>query len=1079
MNPAANNEQQYQGINRTVCIGLGGTGRDVLMRIRRLIVDKYGDLKKLPIVSFVHIDTDKAATQVSGIRTGSIYHGVDLSFQQSEKVTATMSPREVTTFVEGLERRSEYNDYGPYDHIGRWFPPQLLRNIKAVEEGAKGIRPVGRLAFFHNHQKIQLAINNAEERTRGHEAYLLRSGLKVEPGLSIFVVGSLCGGTGSGMFLDIAYSLRHFYSGQGARFCGYLVISPELYGNTPSMNANTYAALKELDYYNRPGTKFEACYDIQNPVYVSEKRSPFDYTYLVSNQTGGEYTILNQGKLCNVIAHKISLDFSSELAPIIKGNRDNFLQHIIDWDKHPRPNPQRYLTFGLSAIYFRRDAVVEISLNKVGLELVNFWLNGKSQSPDPRDLLQQFLLEYHWHNDLVTRDGLITKLADGVEEYNSTFNNSIITWKNKINKLINECENKEDRNNLRQKLTKEFRDQFRKVQPGETESTRGQWLTKLMELTPNLTKQLQGDMDDYLTQLLTPKKSNFSLKSARDWLDALQHELNDYQRDIQAALNDFANMRTPEDVDRVWVETDQVLTDIEAKFVIPKFNNKNQQFQTEIKAALQQVQKIIKHNFDLTVRQEALRVVNKLQRYVQDKISQTTAFDSLLNDLKNIYERQDRELRDLNFDEMSGEAIFDDEDIERCHQTMLPIDDLRSQLALISSEITEPSGRGRSLTSFLEKERTTQELLQTEMKKKIDSMFASRGTNIVKSVIKRFMQNYSTARSTRLAQIMEEAKPLLPLSLSDPYFWDDPGKTSQLVGFKDTDELEVRQFKSLLTTDLGISPTVLKSLQTEDEIVFVNEYGGFPLRLINSLERMRNHYIREHNSRGACLHNDCRVVFPDIMPPDAVTIEQLENVFYPCLGLQLLQTNPQNQELEFTYYDDMRDCYSTAALSSEWGQALEELANRQDMKLALQGILDQEILAMETQPELWKNEYLPKINSFVNEVDKLPQEHPNYPYKNALINKEPGTTEGILLRFRRKMNKKFNSPSSKIILQPSSDSRKSIVGEIVDGEPVQYTDTLGQVRSELKNLQNLLADNLITQEDYEGRKQRILDQLSN
>jgi hypothetical protein len=1076
---AASNEQQYQGINRTVCIGLGGTGRDVLMRVRRLIVDKYGDLKNLPIVSFVHIDTDKAATQVSGIRTGSIYHGVDLSFQQSEKVTATMSSREVTTFVEGLERRSEYNDYGPYDHIGRWFPPQLLRNIKAVEDGAKGIRPVGRLAFFHNHQKIQLAIKNAEERTRGHEAYLLRSGLKVEPGLSIFVVGSLCGGTGSGMFLDIAYSLRHFYGDQGARFCGYLVISPELYGNTPSMNANTYGALKELDYYNRPGTEFEAFYDIQNPVYVREKRSPFDYTYLVSHQTSGEYTILNQGKLCNVIAHKISLDFSSELAPLIKGNRDNFLQHIIDWDKHPRPNPQRYLTFGLSAIYFRRDTVVEISLNKVGLELVNFWLNGKSQSPDPRDLLQQFLLEYHWHNDLVTRDGLITKLAEGVQEYDSTFINSINTWKNKINNLINKCENKDDRNNLRQKLPKEFRDQFRKVQPGETESTRGQWLTKLIELTPNLTKQLQGNIDDYLTQLLTPNKSNFSLRSSRDWLDALQHELNDYQRDIQAALNDFANMRTPEDLDRVWAETDQVLTDIEAKFVIPKFNNKNQQFQTEIKTALQQVQKIIKHNFDLTVRQEALRVVKKLQTYVQDKISQTTAFDSLLNDLKNIYERQDRELRDLNFDEMSGEAIFDDEDIERCHQTMLPVDDLRSQLALISSEITEPSGRGKSLTSFLEKERTTQELLQTEMNLRIDSMFASRGTNIVKSVIKRFMQNYSTARSTRLAQIMEEAKPLLPLSLSDPYFWDDPGKTSQLVGFKDTDELEVRQFKSLLTTDLGISPTVLKSLQTEDEILFVNEYGGFPLRLINSLERMRNYYLREYNSRGASLHNDYRVVFPDIIPPDAVTIEQLENVFYPCLALQLLQTKPQNQQLEFRYYDDLRDCDSIATLSSEWGQALEELANRQDMKLALQGILDQEISAMERQPELWKSEYLPKFNSFVNEVDNLPQEHPNYPYRNALINNQPGTKGGILLMFRRKMNDKFNSPTPENSLPPSLDSRKSLVGEIVDGESVQYTDTRAQMRSELKNLQDLLGDGLINQEDYDRQKQRILDQFLN
>lgn len=67
MNQSTTNELQYRGINRTICIGLGGTGRDVLMRIRRLIVDRYGDLSNLPIVSFVHIDTDKAATQVTGI----------------------------------------------------------------------------------------------------------------------------------------------------------------------------------------------------------------------------------------------------------------------------------------------------------------------------------------------------------------------------------------------------------------------------------------------------------------------------------------------------------------------------------------------------------------------------------------------------------------------------------------------------------------------------------------------------------------------------------------------------------------------------------------------------------------------------------------------------------------------------------------------------------------------------------------------------------------------------------------------------------------------------------------------------
>jgi hypothetical protein len=67
-NQSSANQRQYQGINRTICIGLGGTGRDVLMRIRRLIVDRYKDLNNLPVVSFVHIDTDKEATICDKLR---------------------------------------------------------------------------------------------------------------------------------------------------------------------------------------------------------------------------------------------------------------------------------------------------------------------------------------------------------------------------------------------------------------------------------------------------------------------------------------------------------------------------------------------------------------------------------------------------------------------------------------------------------------------------------------------------------------------------------------------------------------------------------------------------------------------------------------------------------------------------------------------------------------------------------------------------------------------------------------------------------------------------------------------------
>ncbi|MTJ32581.1 tubulin-like doman-containing protein [Aphanizomenon sp. UHCC 0183] len=1077
MTQASAKETQSRGINRTICIGLGGTGRDVLMRIRRLIVDRYGDLNKLPIVSFVHIDTDKAATQVTGIRTGSTYHGVDLSFKEAEKVGATMSSRDVTMFVEGLERRSEYSNYGPYDHIGRWFPPGLLRDIGAIEDGAKCIRPVGRLAFFHNYQKIKTSIVTAENRTRGHESFLLKSGLRIEPGLNIFVVGSLCGGTGSGMFLDVAYSLRDIYRDETAKIFGYLVISPDLYGNTNKMITNTYAALKELNYYSTPGTTFEAVYDLENSVIVQNKKEPFDYAYLISNKTLGEYQILTQGKLCNVIAHKIALDFSGELAPVIKSNRDNFKEKMIESDKHPRRNTQRYLTFGLSAIYFPRDTIIEIALTKVGLELVRFWLNGKGQSPDPINLLEQFLIQHNWHNDLGKRDGLTNKLAESVEESNKTFSNSLKTWQNKLSRLIAECRNKDDRTNIRQQLAAEFYKQFRTVQPGETESIRGYWLTKLMQATPKITKELNRNIDDYVMQLLTPVDPNFSIKNTRNWLDSLRHELHKYQGDLQEKITDFGGIKRLEDVERKWENTEQTIEDMENKLGIPFVDFKNIPFQDECKKVMQEVYKIIKHNFELTVLQETLKIVNQLQKQVQEKEKQIAAFSSLVEDLESAYEKEERELKQLNFDEMSGEAIFDTEDIELCYQTMIPENDVCPQLVLASSALTEENGRGASLAFFLNIERTTHSQLKQEIDLKIDSLFAFRGSNIVTSVIKRFMQKYSlAARSTRLAQIMQEGQPLLRLNLNDPYFRDETGKSSKLVGHKNTDELEVKQFKSLLTQDLSVQQSELKEVQADDEILIVNEYAAFPLRLISSLERMRNPYLREQNSGTSFLHNDYRASFPDIIPPDARRMEELEDIFYPCLALELLTENQDTQELEFKHYDSFQDSYYTAAVSANWMQALEDLANNRNIADTLQKILDDTISQMENNPKLWENEYLPKLRQFPDKLKQIPEDSPNFPHIQKVYNNQDTVRKGIINRFLEKMEAKFRNTNS-ILPRNNTGTQTAIVGEIVSHSPQDNTGNQNQdkLRSELERLKELFDNNLVTQEYYEIQMQKILD----
>ncbi|MFN7350777.1 MAG: hypothetical protein ACK5S7_17800, partial [Dolichospermum sp.] len=448
----------------------------------------------------------------------------------------------------------------------------------------------------------------------------------------------------------------------------------------------------------------------------------------------------------------------------------------------------------------------------------------------------------------------------------------------------------------------------------------------------------------------------------------------------------------------------------------------------------------------------------------------------LVEDLESAYEKEERELKQLNFDEMSGEAIFDTEDIELCYQTMIPENDSRPQLILASSELTQETDRGASLGFFLNMERTTYSQLKEKIDLKVNTLFAFRGRNIVTSVIKRFMQKYSlSARSIRLKQIIQESQPLLRLDLEDRYFVPDKGKSSKLIGYKDTEELEVAQFESLLTQDLSVQQSDLQEMQADDEILFVNEYGGFPLRLIIGLGKMRNPYLKEKNSGKSFLHNDYRISFPDIMPPNAGKMEEVENIFYPCLALELLVENHDTQELEFQYYDHFQNSYDTVSLSGIWIESLEYLASNPNMTEALKQILDNTILEMENNPTLWVNEYLPKLRQFPDKLTRISEDNPNSLYKTRVYtdtrNTNDNTKEGVINRFLKKMEAKFRNTNP--LPRNNTGTQKAIVGEIVSNSPLDNIDNRSRRRQELEQLKQDLDEGFMTSEEYEREKQRI------
>ncbi len=1109
-------ETQSRKINRTICIGLGGTGRDILMRIRRLIVDRYGDFKQLPVISFVHIDTDNGTSNTTGLKTGNTYHGIDLRFSDAEKVAATMTRTEVDVLTKELSKRGSNYDGSPgaYSNIASWFPPQLLKNLKAIDEGAQAIRPVGRLAFFHNYRKIKVAIESAERKTRGHEAFMIRNNWSVDNKLNIFVVGSLCGGTGSGVFLDVAYCLRQMYGNDGAQIVGYFVISPELYGNAPDKNANAYAALKELNYYATAGTTFKAEYDLQNLEFLEESRPPFEYIYLISNRTARDYKILEKSKLCNIIAHKITLDFAGELAPFLNGNRDNYLRQMIQTDEHPRPNVQRYLTFGLAEIYFPRDIAVQVSLNRIKIKLLDFWLHGEGQSADPNNLLVSFL--DCWYDRSKSKNGFVIKLQQATTDGSKTFSNALSSWKNRLESNITEIQNSDERQEVIAQLGREIRSEFRKVQPGETDSSRGLWLTNLQQERDRITASYIQDIDKYLTNLLNPNSINFSLTNTRAWLEALTTELNKSYRELEDSINSMKSIHSLEAVERKWKDTQQTIADIESKKGLPFFNKqKNSQVQEEAQRIVGQVSKLIKDNYESSLFRETLSIIKALQHHVSELTNKCSSFSNLLNNVKLQYEKTDNDLKIQDVDEMSGEAIFADADSDDCYRNLLPDRDRAAQLALVSSKITEKVGLGQSLVSCLEHSVIDEQNLQEEINLIVDGLFGSRSLSTVQSAVKRFLESYPLSdRSTRLEQIIRESQPLLPLNTSDPYFYNDPSKTINIIGFKDTDKPEITQFKNILFKDLGIPNGDLKPIQAEDEILFVSEYGAFPLRIIQGLEKMRQHYNRHKAYGKGFLHNDYRTQFIDIIPPDATDMGNLQDIFYPSLAFDLLPYNSNTKEYEFQYYDNFRDTYEVTSLSYIWDEALEKLASLQDMVTALDAELKNAIAELTQNPQNWNNHYLPKLRQFVTTVDSLPESDPNYLYKEIVVGSRASIDrrqqDGIINRFWKKMQDVVKQemdkqkPSQQQISAADTTNNPALltaktsindaednsvlsamqpdINEVIDAEEInrQQSTTKRKPLSiqdleRLERLDNLLDKGRITEAEYQDFKRDLFD----
>jgi hypothetical protein len=351
-------EAQQPTIYPTLVVGLGGTGTNVVRYVKRRFARTWGgdELDELPsVLQLMAIDTEPLVNAPG-----------DEPLYPHE--FAFLGKYDATRLIQNRANHAQhhYLDWWQYDDGD--LPLGYIHN------GAKQLRPIGRLSFVRNYPVFKTMLQDklaAMNEHRGiHTAQ--ERGFPVEPQFKlIYVVSSLCGGTGAGMFLDVAHCIRHYVKSD-ARIVGIFLMPSVFEHEVRSdlqrrrIQANAYAALRELNHFHtsRGGHGFQGYYPTEQTPIPTTRHRAFNQVFLVERSSVVGRTLTHKANAEQMTAHLIHLTAFSHLNKRILGLDVNVTEERSGSDG----KYLSYSSFGTSALVLPRTA-----LWRYFVELAIYW----------------------------------------------------------------------------------------------------------------------------------------------------------------------------------------------------------------------------------------------------------------------------------------------------------------------------------------------------------------------------------------------------------------------------------------------------------------------------------------------------------------------------------------------------------------------------------------------------------------------------------------------------------------------------------------------------------------------------------
>src|SRR6266852_2983295 len=252
-------------------IGVGQMGLSVLQQLRQTVQENFGSPASLPNIGLMYLDTDPdGPTAATRPTQGAALTPSEVQLARLNRAIHYQKPRE------GRPR------------IDIWFNTNMLYRIPR-NLTTDGLRTLGRLAFIDNYRQIVARLRGDLEACLDPDALAAASkktGLQIRSNRPrVYVIASLAGGTGSGIFIDLAYVIRGVLKSLGyaqPNVVGLLLV-PVADVNSPQKKAlvNTVAALTELNHFYTPDMPFSARYDDREGNIV-DPDPPFSRTIILA-----------------------------------------------------------------------------------------------------------------------------------------------------------------------------------------------------------------------------------------------------------------------------------------------------------------------------------------------------------------------------------------------------------------------------------------------------------------------------------------------------------------------------------------------------------------------------------------------------------------------------------------------------------------------------------------------------------------------------------------------------------------------------------------------------------------------------